>query len=80
MEHSASWEANSYSASQEIPQILQNQKVHYHVYNSLLFVPIHSQINPVQVPPSYFFQIHFNIILPSMPRISNWSLSFRCPY
>lgn len=80
MEHSASWEANSYSASQEILQILWNQKVHYQVYNTLLLVPIHSQINPAHAPPSYFFQMHFNIILPSMPRISNWFLSFRQPY
>jgi hypothetical protein len=32
---------------------------------------------PNHVLPSYFFQIHFNIILPLMPRSSKWSLSFR---
>jgi len=30
--------------------------------------------------PSYIFEIHFNIILPSMSRTSKWSLSFRYPH
>jgi len=29
MEQSLSWEANRFSASQEIPRILRNPKVHY---------------------------------------------------
>jgi len=31
MEQSPSWEANQFSASQEIPHILQNPKVHYRI-------------------------------------------------
>jgi hypothetical protein len=43
------WEANSFSASREIPWILWNLKVH----NSMPPVPILSQINPVQILQSY---------------------------
>jgi hypothetical protein len=31
-------------------------------------------------PPSYFFKIHFNIILPREPAFSKWSLSLRFPH
>jgi hypothetical protein len=31
MEQSPSWEANRFSAIQEIPGILRNRKVHYHI-------------------------------------------------
>jgi len=34
MEQSPSWEANRYSASQEIPWLLWKLEVHYHVHKS----------------------------------------------
>jgi hypothetical protein len=38
--------------------------------------PILSKINPVHTTPSYFYKIHFNIILPPMSRSSSWSRFF----
>jgi hypothetical protein len=51
MEQNTSWEANQFSANQEIPCILWNLKIYYRIYKSLAPVPILSQINPVHAPP-----------------------------
>jgi len=66
-EQSFYWEANIFSASQEIPNILWNTKFHYCVYKCVPVVPILSQINSVQ----FIFYINFSIILPYIPRCSN---------
>ena len=50
MEQSPSWEANRFSASQEIPSILWKQKVHNRVYKCPPSVPVLSQINSVHAP------------------------------
>jgi hypothetical protein len=47
MEQSPSREANSFSASQEIPRILWNSEVHYHVHNGPPSVPTLSQLDLV---------------------------------
>ena len=70
--HSHSWEDPQFSASQEIPQILWNLKVHYCVYKCSPPVPILSQTNPVHTPTSHCLSIHFNITLPSMPGSSKF--------
>jgi hypothetical protein len=55
-EQSPSWEANSHSATPEIPHIVFSPKVHYSVHNNPLLNLILSQMNPVNIP-SYFLKI-----------------------
>jgi len=78
MEQSPSWDADSLSASQEIPLVLCNPKVHYSVHNRPPLVPVLSQMNPVHILSLYFYNIHSNVILPSTPTASERCLSFRC--
>jgi hypothetical protein len=48
MEQKPLWEANGYSASQEIPRPSWKQKAHYRVHNSPIPKAILSQLNSVQ--------------------------------
>ena len=71
MDQSPSWEANRFSASQEIPRILWNTKVHCRSHKCPPPVPILNQLNPVHTPhPTSWRSIlilssHLRLSLPS---------------
>jgi len=75
MQQSSSLEANRFSASQEIPCILWNLKVHYCIHLSPSPVPLLNQINPAHI-----LKIHFHIILSCTRKSSKWSPSLRFPH
>jgi hypothetical protein len=71
MVQSPSWAANWFTASQEIPRISRNPKVHYRPHKRPPPVSILGQPNPVHIPTPHFrrsvliFSIHLRLGLPS---------------
>jgi len=51
-------EANSHSASQNIPRILRNLKFHYHIQKNLPLISIPSKMHSVHISSAYFPKIH----------------------
>jgi len=80
MVQSPSWEAYWFVASQEIPHISRNPKVHYRNHKRPPPVSILGQPNPVHIPTSHLMEIHPNIIHTSTPRSPQWSPSLRFPH
>ena len=79
MVQSPSWAANWFAASQEIPCISRNPKVHHRTHKRPPPVSILGQPNAVHIPTFHLLEISPNIIHPSMPRSPQWSLSLRFP-
>jgi len=69
--------ANSSAATPEVPCILQNPKVHYHLHRCRPLLRILIKIHPVHAPTSHLLKIDLNIILPSTPVSRKWSLTLR---
>jgi len=69
-----------FAASQEIPRISRNPKVHYRIHKRPPPVSILGQPYPVRIPTSYLLEIHTNIIHPSTPTSPQWSPSLRFPH
>ena len=71
MVQSPSWEANWFAASQEIPCIWRNSKVHYRTHKRPPPVSILGQPNPVHIPTStswrsiLILSTHLSLGLPS---------------
>ena len=62
MAQSPSWEANWFAASQEIPRMSRNPKVHYRTHKRPPPVSILGQPNPVHISTSHLLEIHPHII------------------
>ena len=65
------WEANWFAASQEIPRISRNPKVHYRTHKRPPSVSILGQPNPVHIPTSHLLEIYPNIISGSVLDVWN---------
>ena len=77
MVQSPSWAANWFAASQDIPRISRNPKVHYRTHKRPPPVTIQGQPNPVHTPTSHFLEILLNMTLSSTSGSPKWTISLR---
>jgi hypothetical protein len=77
IQQSRSWDATRSSAIQGRHHISCSLKFHYHVHKNTPHISIWSHINSVHALPSFFFIIHFQSTLPSVPIFSKWYFTFR---
>ena len=75
---SPSSEANWFAASQEIPRISRNPKVHYRTHKRPPTVSILGQPNPVHIPTSHLLEIHPKHPHPGDPNGGGGSLPPDC--
>ena len=80
MVQSPSWAANWFAASQEIPRISGNPKVHYRTHKRPPRISILGQPNPIHIPTPNLLEFHPNIIHSSTRKSPQWSLSLRFPH
>jgi hypothetical protein len=71
------WEVYSFSAGRVIPRFVWNPKVHYRLHKSTPLDANLNQVRPVHTVTFNFSKIHFNIILPSIPRSPKLSRLFK---
>jgi hypothetical protein len=76
---SPSWEANRFSASQEIPSISWSPKVRY-PFTSPVTCPCPEPDQSSPCPPFHFLKIHLNINILSTTGPSKWTLFVRFPH
>jgi hypothetical protein len=68
------WETSWSSTNQEMPHLVLNPRIYYHVQKSPPLSPNLCLTNPVYTHTPAFFKIRFNILLSSAPSSPKWCL------